>query len=324
MQRLSGARYFSSLQVILKKNTASALEAFDVKSVTTPPVQKDNASAKVKFLGSFVSEGDILTMRNSVQQVGKPVGENGLLEVLEGGSKFKKGDKVHSSGFTGVWQSEFVIPESSLKQAPANVTVSNFADYIAHAHALAMLKGLKTGDVVAVSKAESPLGFGVARIGKKKGLRVIAVVGGTIDTPEVMKKLKQAGAEIVTIEDYNDGTNYVVSNAFRRLLSDIPKSKVVVNGQGGLYAHELARTLGDGGLMYVFGGSPFTLPSSLFIERGIIVRGPLAPSNEDYEEAGKLLQDLGDIKTPSVEFSLKEIGKAVDGVGLGPVSILKA
>jgi NADPH:quinone reductase-like Zn-dependent oxidoreductase len=318
-------RTFATLrQVVLKKNSGSPFEAFDVAPLKSSPTIKDK-SVKLKLLGSVVTGKDVDVMRSSADAVGKPAGQVGLFEVLEssGVSRVQKGDKVRSTVSVGAWQSELVAPESSVSKVNAAVSAKNFADFLGHAQAVQLLKGLKAGDTVAVSEAQSPLGLGVIRVGKKMGLKVVAIVAPRAQSQKAFQRLKDAGADIVAAEEYVD-KSYVVSQAFRRLVSDIPKTKLVISGVGSLVAHELARTLGPGGVMYVTGGAPFTLPASLFTERKITLRGLDDPSAADFEEAATMLSNIDSVQTPTVEFDLGEVAKAVDAVGFGPVSLLKA
>lgn len=155
------------------------------------------------------------------------------------------------------------------------------------------------------------------------GLKVVAVVASRAQSDKAMQRLKDAGADIVAAEQYVN-KSYVVSHAFRRLLSDIAPARIAVDGIGSLIAHELARTLAHGGVLYVSGGAPLTLPTSLFVEKKIIVRGLNEPSANDFEEAGNMLVSIESVATPLVEFDIAEVAKAVDAVGFGPVPILKA
>jgi len=321
----TGARSFATLrQVVLKKNSASPFEAYGVETVKTSPAAKDK-SLKLKLLGSVVTAKDVSVMRATADAVGKPAGQVGLFEVVDAGSssRFQRGDKVQTLGGVGAWQTELVAPEAAVSKVAAAVNPQNYADFLGHAQAVQMLKGLKAGDSVAVTEAQSPLGLGVVRVGKKMGLKVIAIVAPRAQADKALGRLKEAGASIVAAEEYVD-KSYVVSQAFRRLLSDIPQTRVVINSVGSLVAHELARTLGNGGTMYVTGGAPFTLPASLFVDRKIVVRAADEPSAADFEEAASLLSGIDKVATPSVVFDMAEVAKAVDAVGFGPVSLLKA
>jgi len=325
MQGVRGQfRSFATLkQVVVKKNSASPFEALQVTSAQSQSVK--DKSLKLKLLGSVATAKDVETIRSNANAVGKPAGFVGLFEVLEtgSGSKVQKGDKVQTWGSVGAWQSEVIVPESGVTKLGGAVTPQNFADFLGHAQALSLLKHAKSGDVIAVSEAQSPLGLGLIRAGAKKGVKVIAIVAPRAQSHKANQRLKDAGAHIVASEEFVD-KSYVVSQAFRRLLSDIPPTKFVVNGVGSLVAHELARTLAPNGTMFVAGGSPFTLPSSLFTERKIVVRGMDDPSAAEFSEAAELLSGIDAVATPSVTFSLEEAAKAVDAAGFGPVALIKA
>jgi NADPH:quinone reductase-like Zn-dependent oxidoreductase len=320
----SQVRTFATVrQVVLKKNAASAFEALEVSTGSSQAVK--DKTVKLKLLGSVVTGKDVDAMRNTAASVGKPAGSVGLFEVVEasGSSKVQRGDKVATWGSVGAWQTELVAPESAVSKVAAAVTPQNFADYIGHAQAVNLLKGLKTGDTVAVSEGQSPLGLGLIRVGQKMGVKVIAIVAPRVHSHQDPQRLKDAGAHIVAAEEYVD-KSYVVSQAFRRLLSDVPKTRFVVNSVGSLVAHELARTLAMGGTMFVTGGAPLTLPASLFVERKIVVRGLDDPSASDFEQAASYLAGLDKVATPTVSWKLEEAHKAVDAYGLGPVSLITA
>jgi len=322
--RQTANRGFATLrQVVLKKNSASPFEAYEVTEAKAQAAK--DKSVRLKLLGSVVTGKDVEIMRSAASAVGKPAGFVGLYEVVEAGSgaKVQRGDKVQSWGSIGAWQTELVAPDSAVSKVASSVTLQNFADYLGHAQAISLLKGVKSGDTIAVSEAQSPLGLGLVRAGQKLGVKVIAIIAPRAQSHKAPQRLKDAGAHIVASEEYVD-KSYVVSQAFRRLLSDVPPTKFVVSSVGSLVAHELARTLSQGGTMYVAGGTPFTLPSSLFTERKIIVRGVEDPSPADFEQAAAMLGGIDKVGTPSVEFGLNEIAKAVDAVGFGPVSLLKA
>jgi trans-2-enoyl-CoA reductase len=79
--------------------------------------------------------------------------------------------------------------------------------------------------------------------------------------------LKEHGAFAVVTEDY------ARSAAFRRLLSDLPKPRLVLNGLGGRAATDAARLLEEKGTFVSYAGKSVQIPTSLLIERGITVTG---------------------------------------------------
>lgn len=325
MRSLIPARAFSSLrQVVLKQNSASPFEAFELKTLEQA-ASAPKGSVRVKLVSSVVGDSDVYSMKHGT--VGAAAGKQGLLEVVDAnGSSFAKGDRlVAMDSAVGLWQSEAAVPAEFLTQVPSSVSESEVADFIALAQSISMVGSLKAGDVVIVTGAESPLGLATAFLGKKMSLKVVGVVGGTIDSAKSMQRLTDAGASIVAAEDFDEGTSYMVSAAFRRLVSDLPPTKVAIEGRGGLYAHEAARTLGQNCRMYVTGGGPLTLPSSLFTERNIMVSGSQPVTKDHFDQAAKLLKEMPSaLRTPAVTFTFDEVAKAVDSVGLGVMSLLKA
>ncbi len=57
------------------------------------------------------------------------------------------------------------------------------------------------------------------------------------DQPDTVERIKAYGGYVVVDE------NYLRTFEFRRLISDLPKPKLALNGAGGLTATEMARVL---------------------------------------------------------------------------------
>ncbi len=79
--------------------------------------------------------------------------------------------------------------------------------------------------------------------------------------------MKEHGAFAAVTEDY------ARSAAFRRLLSDLPKPQLALNGLGGRAATDAARVLGHNGTLVTYAGKSVQIPASLLIERGVSLRG---------------------------------------------------
>jgi len=131
---------------------------------------------------------------------------------------------------------------------------------------------LKPGDVVIQNAANSTVGWSVIQIAKQLGLTTINVIRDRDFglQGELIERLKGYGANIVVTEEYLKG------HEFQRLISDLPKPKLALNATGGSSATELARNLGEGGVLVTYGGmsrQPIVLPTGPFIFKDIALRG---------------------------------------------------
>jgi trans-2-enoyl-CoA reductase len=129
---------------------------------------------------------------------------------------------------------------------------------------------LQKGDVIIQNAANSMVGTSVIQIANARGIKTINIIRNRPDHEQMVEKLKSYGAYIVCTEDY------VNTPEFRRLVSDLPKPKLALNGTGGPIATEMARLLGENGTFVTYGAmarQPLTFPSSVFLFKNIQVKG---------------------------------------------------
>lgn len=115
---------------------------------------------------------------------------------------------------------------------------------------------LQKGDVIIQNVANSQVGQTVVQLANLRGIRTINIIRPRFfpvflrafsiffqiflfraDQPDTVERIKAYGGFIVVDE------NYLRSFEFRRLISDLPKPKLALNGAGGITATEMARLL---------------------------------------------------------------------------------
>ncbi|KAF2075829.1 hypothetical protein CYY_002863 [Polysphondylium violaceum] len=207
-------------------------------------------------------------------------GSEGVGKVVKVGSNvtgLKPNDfviPVISSKVAGTWRTKAVFSEKQLFKAPADIPAEALATVsINPTTAYRLLNDfekLKAGDVIIQNAANSMVGVSVIQIAKARGIKTINVVRNTGDIDDVVDHLKKLGGDIVVTEDY------VRTQAFQRLVADLPRPKLALNAVGGSSATELARNVADNGTLVTYGGmsrEPVTIPTSHLIFRNVNVRG---------------------------------------------------
>jgi len=292
------------------------------------------------LVASPVWDDDVQALRGQSTAVGSTPGRTGLFKVDKVGKDVKRfavGDLAmpYKAGF-GTWRAHAVAAESDLVKVPAKLNSASAAvDLIAHATAIRLLDGLKKGDVVGCAGAQGPLGLALTVVGKAMGLRVVCINGPAVDPAKGMKKLKDAGAELVVPHEWSSGTSYTASYKFRRLVDDLPPAKLVVNIAGGSLAQDALRLLdGGGGELVTLGGAPFVVPASFFTQRLAVARGfnlaawlKNAKLDEVQDLCDRAAQSVAatqaEFTSPVSAFALDEASTAVDAEGFGPTPVLQ-
>jgi len=129
---------------------------------------------------------------------------------------------------------------------------------------------LKEGDVIIQNGANSMCGLSVVQLAAAKGVKTINIIRKRSDTPELVERMKNYGADIVVADDY------IRTREFRDLIADLPKPKLALNCVGGETATEMSRLLGEGGVLVTYGGmslKPVTIPTSSFIFNDVTLKG---------------------------------------------------
>jgi len=175
----------------------------------------------------------------------------------------------------GTWRTAAVAPENQFLKVSHDLPVPYAAAISVNPTTAYRLlhdfAQLKPGDVVIQNAANSMVGQCVIQLAKTMGITTVNIVRSPrLEFDETVSHLQGIGGDIVV------GSDYAATHQFKKLLSDLPPPKLALNGVGGESATELARNLGQGGLMVTYGGMskrPVSIPTSLFIFRDITLRG---------------------------------------------------
>lgn len=208
-------------------------------------------------------------------------GNEGLGQIVQVGADVK-GVKVNdlvlpAKPGLGTWASHAVLSESDVICLPdqaAKVKPEYLASLSVNpATALRLLDDfvdLKAGDVVVQNAANSMVGLSVMQIAHARGIKTINIIRNRPGSQELIETMKKHGGYIVVTEDYLNKPE------FKRLVSDLPKPKLALNGAGGPTVAEMARLLGENGTIVTYGAmsrKPVTLPASPFLFKNISLKG---------------------------------------------------
>jgi len=81
------------------------------------------------------------------------------------------------------------------------------------------------------------VGLSVMQIAAQRGIKTINIIRERPGNAELVEKMKAYGGFVVCTD------NYMQTPEFRRLISDLPKPKLALNGLGGPTVTEMTRLL---------------------------------------------------------------------------------
>lgn len=198
------------------------------------------------------------------------VGNEGVARVLQVGSDvnhLKPGDLTLGVLLTENWQSYSVHDKDVFYKINNNLDVTTAAQLkVNPCTAYRMIKDfypLKQGDSIIQNGANSAVGVYAIQLAKLWGFKTINVIRDRPDKHEVIKELKDYGADIVL-------TEAEVSNVEVTLpvLKEIGKPKLFLNCVGGKNAMDCQKTLDKGGYSITYGAmsrQPFSLTATSLI-----------------------------------------------------------
>jgi trans-2-enoyl-CoA reductase len=205
-------------------------------------------------------------------------GNEGVATVLEVGSAVKDlvpGDWVipATSGF-GTWRTHAVCKPRQLRKIDNDIPVVRAATLSVNpCTAYRMLHDfvkLKPGDTVIQNAANSAVGQGVIQIAAKLELKTVNIIRDRENRKMLIELLKDLGATMVLTEEE------LRKPEAKETWKILPKPKLALNGVGGKSATEIARHLGQGGIMVTYGGmsrEPVTMPTGSLIFNDLQLRG---------------------------------------------------
>lgn len=195
----------------------------------------------------------------------------GIVTALgEGVTGFQVGQQVISLGASGTWQEYVVAASSALMPVPPGLSEREASMLLANPTSAWLLlheelRVEPTGWVMQ-NAANSAVGRFVIQLSRRAGFRTINIVRRR----DVIDELLALGADVVICEADED----VVARV--RTLTHDKGVRYALDAVGGESGARLARALGPGGTMVVFGamsGQPLPLDPGAMIFRGTTVRG---------------------------------------------------
>lgn len=129
---------------------------------------------------------------------------------------------------------------------------------------------LKEGDVIIQSAANSMVGLTVVQLAHLKGVKTINFIRNGPNYEDNVEHIKSYGGYIV------DSYQYLQGPSFRRLISDLPKPKLLLNNIGSRLVNDMSKLLADNGTIVTYGAmtnQPIVMPASSFIFRNLNMRG---------------------------------------------------
>eukprot|EP01087_Luapelamoeba_hula_P008429 TRINITY_DN20_c1_g1_i3.p1 TRINITY_DN20_c1_g1~~TRINITY_DN20_c1_g1_i3.p1 ORF type:complete len:457 (+),score=128.66 TRINITY_DN20_c1_g1_i3:59-1372(+) len=205
-------------------------------------------------------------------------GNEGVAEVLavgDGVSDLSVGDWVipAAPGF-GTWRTHAVAPSKDLLKVRKTLQPEYIASLSVNpCTAYRLLEDfaqLKSGDVIIQNGANGAVGQAVIQLAALRGIKTINIIRERPNYDNTVERMKAYGGYIVAPEVLLGTPEY------RRLVSDLPAPRLALNCVGGTSATEIARTLGQDGVLVTYGGmsrKPVQLPTSLFIFKNISSKG---------------------------------------------------
>lgn len=213
-------------------------------------------------------------------------GVEGVGVVEEVGSNvslgLKEGDLVWiNNQRVGTWASHLVTDANNLDVVPnrPDVDIEYLASlslfHTAH-HLTNSFVNLQPGDVVLQTGASSSIAQICQGYVRARGAKLFQTMQlGRAESSHLTNFYKCRGAFAVL------PYSYIRTNYMRRLLSDVPAPKLMLNHTCGLYASQLVKHLGDNGTCVTYGCTshkPLQIANSLAIQRGIQFKGFFLPS----------------------------------------------
>lgn len=234
------------------------------------------------------------------------LGNEGILRVKAVGAEvgeLRPGDLTLSVSLVGYWQNYSVHDADTLYKVNNELDISTAAQLkVNPCTAYKMLKDfvdLERGQTVIQNGANSAVGVYAIQLAKLWGIKTINVIRDRPNKAEVVKELKDYGADYVL-------TEAEVSNVevMTPLLKEIGKPKLFLNCVGGKNATDCQRSLDVGGYIVTYGAmskQPFAPSATQLIFKDYTLKGFwVSRWYKDREpdkrsEISALLNEVGDL-----------------------------
>ena len=229
-------------------NPADVLRIEDVPQPEPGPNQ-----VLVRLRARSINPSDLLTVRGlygSLPKLPSTPGLEGMGEVVtvgDGVKNLRAGQRVIPIGVPGTWQ-EYVLAESTqLIPVPDNVSDQTAAQFVVNPLTAWIMTieelALKPGEWLLLTAAGSTLGRVVLQIARLRGFKTINVVRRR----EQVEELKALGADEVICTTDEDLVERV-----KEITGKVGLTKAI-DAVGGETGAAVARALGSGGVMLVYG-----------------------------------------------------------------------
>lgn len=272
------------------------------------PFDRSGTQAVVKMLAAPVHMHDKNMIEGAYGDV-RPknfpqvAGVEGLGVVEEVGSNatvgLKEGDFVWVNNQTvGTFASHIVTDAVNLDVMPnrADVDIEYLSSmsifHTAH-HIVNSFVKTQPGDVVLQTGTAGAVTTVAASMCRAKGLKVFSTMRkGRSNHNQLLEERKAASCHAVL------PPSYIRTNYMRRLLSDVPAPKLLLNNAGGPNTSHLVKLLGDGGTVVSYGSAsrqPMQISNMDLIERGIKMQSFWLPKwvqNHSREQRMRVHQDI--------------------------------
>jgi NADPH:quinone reductase-like Zn-dependent oxidoreductase len=192
-----------------------------------------------------------------------------------------EGDMVWINNPTvGTWASHIVTDEANLDVMPnrADLEVemlSLMSCYHTAYHLLNDFVQLAPGDVILQTGATSTVSQITMAMARSRGVKLFASMqSGRTEHDLLISRFKVAGAHAVVPYTYLRG------NYMRRLLSDLPAPRLMLNHVGGLKASSMVKLLGNDGVCVSYGSAlskPLQVANLDIITKGLKFKGFFLP-----------------------------------------------
>lgn len=251
-------------------------------------------------------------------------GLEGAARVAKIGSAVKSvkpGDQVISSyEIAGTWTEHSIYHQKNVIKIDNDLPIEHSALLkVNPPSAYVMLKEyaqLNKGDWVVQNCANSAIGKQIIQISRILGLKTFNVIRNRENLEELVKEMKDLGAdEVITEDDMYDKKKKV----------KLPKAKLALNGVGGKSSLYLASALEQDGCMVTYGGmsrQATQAPTAPLIFKNITLRGfwlmTWIRAQKDDHAMEKMLTELAGwmkngeiVATPIVRRSMEEYKEAL-------------
>lgn len=250
------------------------LEKFSIPSINDKQVLVEMIYAPINPMDISSIEGNTPTNYSFPS----PVGSDGVGKIVQVGKNIKDlkvGDYViPSRSDFGTWRTHAIADPSDLIQIDRKGLKCEYLACLPNlSTAYRLLEDfvkLKEGDVIIQSGANSMVGLSIVQLARLKGVKTINFIRNGPLYDDNVEHIKAYGGHIV------DSYQYLNGPSFKRLISDLPKPKLLINNVGSDLVHGMSKLLDHGSTVVTYGAmsnQPITVPASSFIFKNLTMRG---------------------------------------------------